>query len=66
MTDNSNPARIVADLMTDDLITVGAEDSIDNARDLVLSLGIHALPVKEGEAVVGILTTADLSDWSVQ
>lgn len=62
MTDNSNSARTVADLMTDDLITVGAEDSIDNARDLVLSLGIHALPVKEGDAVVGILTTSDLSD----
>ncbi len=62
MTNHSSPARIVADLMTDDLITIGAEDSIDNARDLVLSLGIHALPVTEGEAVVGIITTADLSD----
>lgn len=62
MTNNSSAARIVADLMTDDLITVKAEDSIDNARDLVLSLGIHALPVTEGDAVVGILTTSDLSD----
>ena len=62
MTNHSTPARIVADLMTDDLITVGTEDTIDNARDLVLSLGIHALPVVENDAVVGILTTSDLSD----
>ena len=62
MTNTSSAARIVADLMTDDLITVTTDDSVDNARDLVLSLGIHALPVTEGDAVVGILTTSDLSD----
>ena len=62
MTNNGTSARVVADVMTADVVTVGVDDSIDNARDLVLSLGIHALPVMENRSCVGMLTTADLSD----
>jgi len=51
--------------MTDDLITIEPTDTIGQARDLLLALGIHALPVLEGHEVCGILTSADLAeDWS--
>ena len=57
--------RIVDDLMTDDLITIRPTDTIGQARDLVLALGINALPVVEDGQVVGILTSSDLADdWS--
>ena len=60
-----NPPRIVDDLMTDDLITIGPSDTIGQARDLLIALGINALPVVDNSDVVGILTSSDLADdWS--
>ena len=51
--------------MTDDLVTIEMTDTIGQARDLVLSLGINALPVLDGGKVAGILTSSDLADdWS--
>lgn len=60
-----NEPRIVDDLMTDDLITIEPNDTIGQARDLILALGINALPVVDGGDVVGIVTSSDLADdWS--
>lgn len=60
-----NEPRIVDDLMTDDLITIEPNDTISQARDLILALGINALPVVDGGDVVGIVTSSDLADdWS--
>lgn len=58
---------LVSDLMTDDLITIPVTERVGRARDLILGLGFHALPVLEndpvaGERVVGIVTTLDLAD----
>jgi tRNA nucleotidyltransferase (CCA-adding enzyme) len=65
MTHTSEPPRIVDDLMTDDLITVEATDSIGQARDLILALGLNALPVLRDDKVIGILTSPDLADdWA--
>ena len=65
MTYTIDPPRIVDDLMTDDLITVETTDTIGQARDLVLALGLNALPVVREGKVVGILTSPDLADdWS--
>jgi predicted transcriptional regulator len=50
--------------MTADVITVRAKDEIGRARDLILGLGVHALPVVDDEMVVGIVTSADLvEEW---
>lgn len=50
--------------MTEDLITVLATDRLTRARDLLLGLGLHALPVIERDDVVGIVTSLDLvDDW---
>jgi CBS domain-containing protein len=55
--------KLVEDLMTGDMLTVRAADGLEHARDLMLSLGIHALPVvAEDGKVVGIVTSHDLVD----
>lgn len=55
---------LVSDLMTEDLLTIRTDAHVGRARDLMLTLGIHALPVLEGEEVVGIVTSGDLvDDW---
>ncbi|MDH3684108.1 MAG: CBS domain-containing protein [Acidimicrobiia bacterium] len=54
----------VSDVMTADLVAVLPEDHVGRARDLMLSVGIHAIPVMEGNDVVGIVTSTDLiDDW---
>lgn len=54
----------VGDLMTVDLIAVLPDDQVGRARDLLLTLGLHALPVMKGNDVLGIVTSTDLvDDW---
>ncbi len=63
MTSNENEYR-VRDYLTADLITIEPTDSIGRARDLMLGLGFHGLPVVEDDSVVGIVTSADLvEEW---
>jgi CBS domain-containing protein len=50
--------------MTRDLIMVSATDPVSRARDLMIALGVHALPVVSDSTTVGIVTSADLvDDW---
>lgn len=50
--------------MTTDLIALGPDDRVGRARDLLICLGIHALPVIVDNEVLGIVTSADLvDDW---
>jgi CBS domain-containing protein len=55
----------VGEMMTADLITVGPGERIGRARDLVLGVGIHAIPVVgDGGQVIGIVTSTDLvEEW---
>jgi signal-transduction protein with cAMP-binding, CBS, and nucleotidyltransferase domain len=64
MTTSPAPPRVVDDLMTVDLIAVRPSDRIGRARDLMLTVKVHALPVMEGNDVVGIVTSSDLvENW---
>lgn len=45
--------------MTTNPVTVTAEDSVANAKDLLQSHGIHHLPVVEDGILVGILSSSD-------
>ena len=61
-----NPASqvTVQSIMSADLVGLRASDRVGRARDLILSIGIHALPVMDGNLVVGIVTSSDLvDDW---
>jgi len=52
----SAPVRAI---MTEDPVTVAPETAVTVAARLLLELRIGALPVREGEEIVGIFTTAD-------
>lgn len=61
-TDRSS--QVVRDYLTADLITLGSTDPVSRARDLMLGLGFHGLPVVDDGSVVGIVTSADLvEEW---
>lgn len=56
---------IVADHMTQDPIVIGPNDPIGRARNMLLGVGVHALPVLDGATLVGIVTSVDLADsWA--
>lgn len=52
----------VADLMTEDLLAVLPGDPVGRARDIMLSVGVHAVLVMEGNDVLGIITSTDVID----
>jgi CBS domain-containing protein len=60
----ARPTR-VEDLMTNDVVTLTPGDPVDRARDIMLSLAIHGLPIiDEDDRVVGMVTSHDLvDDW---
>jgi CBS domain-containing protein len=47
-------------LMSTPLVTVGADATLREAVDAMADHGVKRLPVEEGDAVVGIVTTSDL------
>jgi CBS domain-containing protein len=53
---------LVAHVMTSKLIFASQDHTVERARELMASKHIHALPVVgEGQAIKGIVTTADLA-----
>ncbi len=65
----STDGTLVEEYMTIVGLTATANEPIEVAADRMMDNGIHHLPVvEEGEGVIGILTTADLTaylsrDW---
>lgn len=54
----------VADRMSTEVVTTTANESIRNVADTMLERGFHHVPVvDEDEAVVGIITTTDLTAY---
>ncbi len=63
--DPAHPARLsdpVARIMTEGPVTVAPETPVAVAARVLLEAKIGALPVRDGEAIVGIFTTADALD----
>lgn len=58
----SRDGGTVAEFMTDEVVTVGANDSLRDAAAKMIRHGVHHLPVtdEEGE-IVGMLSTMDLT-----
>lgn len=50
----------VREVMTDTLVTVGPEDSLQHALDLLDKYHVHELPVVEHGHLIGIVTDGDL------
>ena len=54
----------VSEYMTEDVVTVTAQDSIRDAADAMVEHGFHHLPVvDEEEGVIGMVTTSDLAAY---
>ena len=54
----------VSKYMSEDLITVTAQDGIRDAADVMVEHGFHHLPVvDEEEGVIGMVTTSDLASY---
>jgi len=52
----------VKDIMTSPLITIDAENSIEEANELISKNKIRRLPVEENGEIVGIITLRDVSN----
>jgi acyl dehydratase/CBS domain-containing protein len=59
-----DPGRtLVVDVMSVNLVTVGPDEPVERAAELVAEHGIGHLPVVEDGAIVGIVSTTDLSHY---
>ncbi len=56
------PPVTVADLMTEDLLSILPHDNVGRARHVMVSNGVHAVLVMDGNDVRGIVTSTDLLD----
>jgi acetoin utilization protein AcuB len=55
-------SQVVARIMTEDPVTVAPETPVTVAARVLLERKIGCLPVRDGEAIVGIFTTSDALD----
>ena len=53
--------KTAAEIMTEDVITVSADDDIHEAALKFSKYGVHRLPVLENERLVGMLSLKDLA-----
>lgn len=54
----------VADHMSSEVVTVGAQDSLQTAADRLITYRIHHLPVVDDtEGIIGVLSTTDLAAY---
>lgn len=50
----------IYEVMSSPLITISPKETIWEASEIMKEKGIHKLPVKENEQIVGIVTTSDI------
>lgn len=51
----------VKDIMTSPIITIGPENSVEEANEIMTSKNIRRLPVEENGKVIGMITLKDVS-----
>lgn len=50
----------ICEVMSSPLITIKPDETIWEASEMMKEKGIHKLPVKENEQIIGIVTTTDI------
>lgn len=55
----------VSNFMSDEVVTIKPDDSIQTAAARMITNGISHLPVEDNEEVVGMLSTTDVTAYSV-
>ena len=62
MAKDLDPKKIyVSEVMTSPLVTIGPEDDLQKASELMQKNNIHRLPVVNGGIIYGVLTAADIT-----
>ena len=61
----SSKDTLVKEIMTRDLVTITADDSVEKGLQLMTKNRVHHLPVLEGNKIIGIVTIGDLVKWTV-
>ncbi|CAM3859874.1 CBS domain-containing protein [Nocardioides zeicaulis] len=51
----------VADYAGDEVVTIGADDDIEEALDTMVKAGVRRLPVIDGHDLVGMISQADIA-----
>jgi len=63
----SNPAETtVADVMTKNLVVVNPDTTVQQAMAIVTEKRCRHLPVMDGDALVGVVSSGDLTYWVVK
>lgn len=62
-TSRENDFRKATDLMSEYPVTIGVEDSVSLATDLIVSNKFHILPVVEDGDLVGLVSSHDLLSY---
>lgn len=58
-----DPTATVATSMSTNVITTTASESIQTVADMMIDHGFDHIPVVDGEAVIGVITTTDLTAY---
>ena len=58
-----DPTATVATSMSTNVITTTASESIQTVADMMIDQGFDHIPVVDGEAVIGVITTTDLTAY---
>lgn len=56
----------IEEVMTKDIVSIQKDETVLDAAEILAINDFHALPVMDGEAIVGILTTKDLLKYLVE
>ncbi len=52
--------ELVPAIMTTDVVTLGPDNTLQEAREILLNKRIHHLPIVDGTKLVGMITTWDI------
>ena len=62
-----DPAGVpVAELMTTEIVTLSPSNTVEDAMRVVTERRIRHLPVMEGEQLKGVVSSGDLTRWTVR
>ena len=56
---------LVAEIMTKEVITVSANDSVEDCLEIMTKNHVRHLPVMEGDRMTGLVSIGDLVNWII-